>query len=188
MSEVERVRVVPNIEKVAGRTKTGDQKRWRSMFVIAPVLIVWCPMVALILFSVKLNIAFLFKVATWVALVFLTFVSALWARDKEQKLDDWILETYLKKVKEPLEENPEDFNTKCIEFTADYSTLYSSTFEGSMTPVSVLWVLYLIIGSLYTLKWYIVLIMVVIEIAMIVLNVKVYSDKFKKTIPKNPEA
>lgn len=184
-----RVRVVPNIELVAKRDKSNDSRRWTSIIIISPALIISCPIVALVLFAIHhLDIAFILKAVAWLALVFLTFISVLWAEAKEEKMDDWILKVYKEKVKKPLEEDPENVNTNYMEFTADYSTLYPSTFEGSMTPVSVLWVIYLIIGSLYTLRWYIVLLMVVVEIAMIVLNVLIYSKKFMKTIPKNPGA
>ncbi|MBR3366081.1 hypothetical protein IKG48_03120 [Candidatus Saccharibacteria bacterium] len=183
-----RVRVVPNIELVAKRDKTNDYQRWMDTVITAPLLIIACPIAALILFSVSIDIAFIFKAIAWLALVFLTFISVLWAREKERKMDDWILKVYEEKVKKPLEEDPENVNTKYMEFTADYSTMYPSTFEGSMTPVSVLWVIYLIVGSLYTLRWYVAVFMVVIEIAMIVVNVLIYSKKFMKTIPANPEA
>ncbi len=183
-----RVRVVPNIELVAKRNKSADYQRWMNTVIVAPSFIIACPTVALGLFSASLNIAFIFKAVAWLALIYLTFVSVFWAKEKEQKMDDWILKVYEEKVKKPLEKDPENVNTKYMEFTADYSTMYPSTFEGSMTPVSVLWVIYLIVGSLHTLRWYVTVFMVVIEIAMIVLNVRLYSKKFMKTIPKTPEA
>lgn len=185
---IERVRVIPNIEKVAKRNKSGDRKRWENTLILTPAFLIGCPIAALVLFSNQLGVAFVLKAIAWAVLVFLTFVSVLWAKDKERKMDDWILKTYEEKVKSRLEEEPENTNVNYIEFTADYSTLYPSTFEGSMTPVSALWVMYLIVGSIHTLHWYITVPMVVFEIAMVALNVLIYSKKFMKTITENPEA